>query len=436
MIERYSLPEIADIWNEETKFNKWLEIEILTCEVLAKKDKIPSKSFLTIKKKAGFDINRIAEIENEVQHDVIAFLSSVAEKVGPDSRFIHQGLTSSDLVDTALSLQMKDAMDLILKKTEKLKILLKEKASQYKDTIMIGRTHGIHAEPITFGLKIAIWFKEIERNIDRLKRAKEIISVGKISGAVGTFSNIDPDVEEYVCKKLGLKPAPVSSQIIQRDRHAEYLNALAILSTSLEKFSTEIRHLQKTEVLELEEPFAKGQKGSSAMPHKRNPVICERIAGLARIVRANAIAGMENISLWHERDISHSSAERIIIPDSTILVYYMLTQFIKVIDGLLVYPAKMKNNLDATKGLIFSQKVLIMLTKKGLTREKAYEIVQRNSMKIWDAIQHAKPCDDFESLLMKDKEVRKILSKKEISDCFNLKSYLKNLPKIYSRLKI
>ena len=436
MIERYSLPEISVIWEEQARFSKWLKIEVLVCEALAKKGKIPAKALSTIKKKASFNVNRIAEIENEVQHDVIAFLTSVAEKVGPDSRFIHQGLTSSDLLDTALSLQMRDAANLILNKLEELKVLLKAKAKKYKDTIMIGRTHGIHAEPVSFGLKLAIWWKETERNIERLRRAKDTISVGKISGAVGTYSNIDPYVEEYVCRKLGIKPAPVSSQIVQRDRHAEYLNALAVLASSLEKFATEIRHLQRTEVLEVEEPFKKGQKGSSAMPHKRNPVICERIAGLARVVRANAVVGMENISLWHERDISHSSAERIIIPDSTILVYYILTKFIKIIDGLLVYPVKMKKNLELTKGLMFSQKVMIMLTKKGMTREQAYRLVQKNAMQVWNSIQYAEPGYDFKTLLMKDNEVRKYLNKDEIEKCFDLKAYLRNLPNICKRLKI
>ncbi|MFH1824669.1 MAG: adenylosuccinate lyase [Candidatus Firestonebacteria bacterium] len=430
MIERYTLPDIGKIWSDEIKYSKWLQIELLVCEALTKRGEIPLKSFKNIKKKAKFNLNRILEIEEEVKHDVIAFLSSIAENVGKDSRYIHRGLTSSDVLDTGLALQMKDAADIILNDIEKIVKILRNKAKKNKDLIMIGRTHGIHAEPTTFGLKLAIWWKEMERNYIRMKRAKEIISFGKISGAVGTYSNIDPSIESYVCRKLKLKPSPVSTQIIQRDRHAEYLSVIAIIGSSLDKFATEIRHLQKTEVLELEEPFEKGQKGSSAMPHKRNPIICERISGLARILRANATVGFENIPLWHERDITHSSAERVIIPDSTILLHYMLKKFIYTIENLQVYPENMKENLDRTKGLMFSQKVLIALTKKEISREKAYKIVQDNAMKVW------RKEGNFKELLLSDCRVTKYLNPAEIQDCFNIHSYLKNVKSIYKRLKI
>ena len=430
MIERYTLPDIGKIWSDENKYTKWLQIELLVCEALAKRGEIPLKSLINIKKKAKFNLKRILEIEEEVKHDVIAFLTSVAENVGKDARYIHRGLTSSDILDTGLSLQMRDAADIILNDIKLTIKVLKNKAKKYKNLIMIGRTHGIHAEPTTFGLKLAMWWKEMERNYNRMKRAKEIISYGKISGAVGTYSNISPQVENYVCKRLKLKPAPISTQIIQRDRHAEYLMAIAITGSSLDKFVTEIRHLQKTEVLEVEEPFEKGQKGSSAMPHKRNPIICERISGLSRILRANAIAALENIPLWHERDISHSSVERVIIPDSTIILHYILKKFIYIIENLSVYPDNMKENINKTKGLIFSQKVLIALTKKGLSREKSYEIVQDNAMKVW------RKEGSFKELLLNDERVTKYLSPSEIEECFNINDYLKNINSIYKRLKI
>lgn len=429
MIGRYSLPKMKSIWEDENKYRKWLEIEILACEAQAKLGNIPAEAVVEIKGKAKFDLDRIAEIEKEVRHDVVAFLTNLAEYIGPASKYIHFGMTSSDVLDTTLALQMREAADILIEDVKKVIEILQRRAKEHKDTVMIGRTHGIHAEPITFGLKLVQWVFEMKRNLTRLERAKEIISYGKISGAVGTYANIDPFVEAYLCQKLGLKPAEVSTQILQRDRHAEYSATLAIVAASLEKFATEIRNLQRTDILEVEEPFAKGQKGSSAMPHKRNPIICERICGLARVIRSNAQAALENVALWHERDISHSSVERVIIPDSTILLDYILNKFAGVMDGLIVYSENMRKNLEKTRGLIFSQRVLLALIQKGVSREEAYQLVQHNAMKSWQE------GADFQELLVGDKRVREHLSPGEISDCFDLQYYLRNVGVIFKRLE-
>ncbi len=430
MIPRYTRPEMEKIWSDENKFNIWLQIEILAVEAHSKLGLVPEEAVEEIKKKAKFDVKRILEIEEKVKHDVVAFLTNVAENVGEASRFIHYGMTSSDILDTCLAIQMKQAGEIILDDLEKLLQVLKKKAIEHKYTLMIGRTHGVHAEPITLGFKFALWFEETKRNIERMERAIENISYGKIAGAVGTYDNVSPFVEKYVCEKLGLKVEPVSTQIIQRDRHAEYLTTLAIIASSLEKFATEIRHLQRTEVLEVEEYFSEGQKGSSAMPHKRNPVRCERISGLARVVRANALASLENITLWHERDISHSSVERIIIPDSTTLVDFMLNEMIDIIDKLIIYPDRMMKNLNLTNGLIFSQKVLLKLIEKGLTREKAYEIVQRNAMRSW------KTGENFAKLLKDDPDVVSFLSDGEIDKIFDYKSIIEKIDFIFDKIGI
>ncbi len=419
---------MAFIWKPENKFRIWLAIEIHACEALAKRGEIPKEAVTRIKKKSAFNIERINEIEKEVKHDVIAFLSSVAEFVGEDARFIHLGLTSSDVLDTSLAVQLKDAANLIHRELGQLRKVLKKKAKEHKNTPIVGRSHGIHAEPTTFGLKLANWYEEVGRNIVRLENARETIAVGQISGAVGVFAGIDPDVEQYVCKKLGLRPAPVSSQVIQRDRHAEFFTTLAIIATTLDKIATEIRHLQKTEVLEVEEFFSKGQKGSSAMPHKRNPVVSEQVCGLARLVRTNAMAAMENMPLWHERDISHSSVERVIGPDSTILVHYMLNKMVRLIDQLIVYPENMMKNLEQTGGLIYSEHILLALTKKGLARDTAYRMVQRNAMQVWEK------GGDFIALLKKDKDIKKHLTAKEIENAFDLKKHLKNVDRVFKRV--
>jgi adenylosuccinate lyase len=419
---------MREIWSEEHKFLTWLKVELAACEAWAKLGKIPSSSLKKIKSKASFSIKRINEIEKTVDHDVIAFLTSVAEKVGPDSRYIHMGLTSSDVVDTALSLIMRDAADVILKDIDEFLKILKKMARKFKDVVMIGRSHGVHAEPMTFGLKFALWLKEMERNRERVTRTRAVINAGKISGAVGTYSNLEPKIEELACKNLGLDPSPVSNQVLQRDRHAEYLSALAIVAATLEKIALEIRGLQKTEIGEVEEPFKKGQKGSSAMPHKKNPITCERICGLARVVRANAMVGLENVALWHERDISHSSAERIIIPDSTILIDYMLQKMCYIIDNLVVYPDRMKQNIERSQGLVFSQRLLLALTDKGLSREKAYQIVQAAAMKARTTGKHLK------ELVLFDKEARKHLSGREIEEVFSIKYYLRNVETIFKRL--
>jgi adenylosuccinate lyase len=430
MIERYTRPAMGKIWEDENKFRIWLEIETLACEAQSELGIIPREVVKKIRKKGNFNVARILEIEQEVKHDVIAFLTNVGEYVGPDSRFIHLGMTSSDILDTALAVQMKQSGGLLIKGLEELKDVLSRRAKEFKHTVMIGRTHGIHAEPITFGLKLALWYAETERNIERLNAALKTISIGKISGAVGTYQHLDPSVERYVCKKLGLQPASISTQVLQRDRHAEFMNTLAVCGCSLEKFATEIRHLQKTEVREAEEFFSKGQKGSSAMPHKRNPIVCERIAGLARVLRSNALAAMENVALWHERDISHSSVERIIIPDSCIILDFILADMTKIIDKLLVYPEHMTRNLNATHGLIFSQEVLLALTKKGMKREDAYRVVQEQAMKVW------KEEKEFKALLLGSEEVMKILSPKELNELFDPKRSLKHIEYIFEQVGI
>ena len=429
MIDRYSLPEMSNIWQDEFKFKAMLDIEILTLEALSKQRKIPLPALRRIKKKARFNPDAIRRIEAKTQHDVVAFVQCVAQNIGPDAKYLHLGLTSSDLLDTTLGVQLKAASDILIDGLNKLSSLLAKKAKKYKDMACIGRTHGVHAEPTTFGLKLALWYDETKRNSERLLQAKEAVSLGKISGAVGTYANIEPGIEAYVCKKLGLKPAQISNQIIQRDVYAQYLSTLAIIGASLEKFATEIRHLQRTEVQEAEEPFAKGQKGSSAMPHKRNPVICERVCGLSRILRGNATVALENIALWHERDISHSSAERIIMPDSTILLDYMLHKFIEVMEGLRVYPDNMLANLVRTRGLIFSQRVLLGLMDKGLRRQKAYDLVQRCAMQSW------KENSDFkEELLKEGSGVSEYLTRKDLEGIFDLEYYLRNVNKIFKRL--
>ena len=428
MISRYTRHEMGRLWDIEAKYQKWLDVEIAVCEAWAELGEIPKDDLREIKKRAQFDVKRIDEIEKVVRHDVIAFLTSVAQSLGTEARYIHKGLTSSDILDTALALLMKDASDLIMKDIHELMDVLKKQAHKYKDTPMMGRSHGVHAEPITFGLKFALWFEDMKRNLERLKRAKEVISVGKLSGAVGTFSNIPPTIEEQVCRKLGLRPEPVATQVVQRDRHAEYLTTLALIAASVEKIATEIRHLQRSEVLEVEEPFMAGQKGSSAMPHKRNPVGCENLSGLARLVRTNALAAIENVALWHERDISHSSVERVIIPDSTILVDYMLDRLKGILDGLHVYPKRMKENMGRSYGLFTSQRVMLALLDKGLDREQAYSIVQADAMKSW------KEGTEFKKILLKDKEVKKYLTAQEIGEIFDLGYYLKHVDYIFRRV--
>ena len=428
MIERYSLPAIKNIWSDENRFSIWLKIELLACEANSKLGIIPKASLNKIKKKANFNVKKINEIEDVVKHDVIAFLTNVGSYVGKDSRFIHYGMTSSDILDTALSIQMKEAGELILVKLQVLSKTLASKAKKYKMLPMVGRTHGVHAETITLGLKFALWYEETKRNILRLNDAIKIISYGKISGAVGTYEHLDPFVEKYVCKKLGIRPSNISTQILQRDRHAQYLTSLAIIASSLEKFATEIRHLQKTEVLELEEPFTKGQKGSSAMPHKKNPVICERIAGLARVLRGNSVSAMENINLWHERDISHSSVERMIIPDSTMLLYYMLVKMNEVLSEIVVNKKNISRNLKSTHGLIYSQRVLLKLIEKGITREVAYKVVQDNAMKSWNTGR------EFKDLLVKDKRITGKITEEEIEEMFDPVKVLKNVDYIFKNV--
>ncbi|MFQ5841579.1 MAG: adenylosuccinate lyase [Thermodesulfobacteriota bacterium] len=428
MIPRYTRPEMGRIWTDENKFKKWLHIEILACEAFAEMGEIPPQALKEIKEKARFDVERVAEIEKVTKHDVVAFLTAVAENVGEASRYIHFGLTSSDILDTSLALLLKEASELIIEDIRNLLSVLKDKASAYKDTVMIGRSHGVHAEPITFGLKMALWYDEMRRNLVRMERAKEAISYGKISGAVGTFGHISPFVEDYVCRKCGLKPSPISTQIIQRDRHAEFFTTLAIIASSIEKFATEIRHLQRTEVLEAEEFFTKGQKGSSAMPHKRNPILSENLCGLARLVRANSLTALEGIPLWHERDISHSSVERVIAPDSTILLDYMLNRAINIIDNLLVYPDNMMRNVEKTKGLIFSEGLMLELAKKKISRGEAYAMVQRDAMRVWEGE------TDFKEEVLKDPEITKVLSRKEIEECFDLKERLRHVDEIFKRV--
>ncbi|MFB3885044.1 MAG: adenylosuccinate lyase [Thermodesulfobacteriota bacterium] len=428
MISRYTRPEMGKIWTDQRKYETWLEIELLVCEALSQLGEIPAEALREIKEKASFDSRRVDEIEKVTKHDVLAFLTNVGESIGPLSRYLHYGLTSSDILDTSLALLLREASDLILQDLHRFLKVLREKASRYKETLMIGRSHGVHAEPITFGLKMALWYDETKRNLLRMERAKEAVSVGKISGAVGTFAHIPPFVEEFVCGRLGLKPAPISTQIIQRDHHGEFFTTLAILASSVEKFSVELRHLQRTEVLEAEEFFSKGQKGSSAMPHKRNPISSENLSGLARLVRSYSMAALENIPLWHERDISHSSVERVIAPDATILIDYMINRLTSIIENLIVYPENMKANLEKMGGLIYSEAVLLLLTKKGLTREEAYGVVQRNAMRVWEK------GEDFKALLSQDGEIKRILTQKELEDAFDIRSHLKHVDDIFRRV--
>lgn len=428
MIARYTRPEMGRIWEDKNRFSKWLQVEILACEAMAKEGLVPKEALTTIKRRASFSVDRILEIEEVTKHDVIAFLTNVAEYVGPDSRYIHLGLTSSDILDTSFALLLKEAMTLIIRDAEEFIEVIKERAQEHKYTIMIGRSHGIHAEPITFGLKLAVWYGEMKRNLERLKEALEIISYGKLSGAVGTFANVSPKIEAYVCGKLGLRPAEISTQITQRDRHAQYFTTLAILAGTLEKIAVEIRHLQRTEVLEAEESFSRGQKGSSAMPHKKNPIGSENISGLARLVRTNSLAAMENMALWHERDISHSSVERVIGPDSTILTDFMLHRLTRIIKNLVVHPDRMLENLNTLRGLIFSQQILIRLAALGLKRETAYEMVQRNALKVWDTDR------DFKTLLLEDDEIREHLTEDELEEIFNIDYHLKHVEDIFERV--
>jgi adenylosuccinate lyase len=416
------------IWELKNKYRKWLDVELAACEAWAERGEMPRAALRVIREKADFSVERIEEIEAVVRHDVIAFLTSVAEHVGPESRFIHKGLTSSDIVDTALSLQMKEAADIIIRDLKALREVLRERALEHRRTPCMGRSHGVHAEPMTFGLKFALWHEEMGRNLERMRRAKKAISVGKLSGAVGTFSNVPPQVEEKVLKRLGLRPEPVATQVVQRDRHAEYLSALAVTAAGVEKIAVEIRHLQRTEVLEAEEPFARGQKGSSAMPHKRNPVGAENLSGLARVVRANALAALENVALWHERDISHSSVERVIIPDSTVLVDYMLDRLRGLLEGLLVYTEKMKRNMGLSFGLFNSQRVMLALVGKGMSREEAYAVVQKNAMASW---RRKKP---FIDILRKDPVIRKNLTMDELGKAFDLKPYLMHVDYVFERV--
>lgn len=428
MITRYTLPEMGALWSEQNKFQKWLDVELAVCEVHAEMGTIPRDALEEIKSRAAFTVERINEVEKTTDHDVIAFTTVLAEAIGPAARFVHYGLTSSDVVDTANALLLRDACDLLLKKIDLLLRVLKRRAFEFKSTPQVGRTHGIHAEPTTFGMTFALWHEEMERNRERLERARAGIAVGKISGAVGTFAHLDPIVEEKVCARLDLQFARISTQIIQRDRYAEYLCTLAIIASSLEKFALQVRHWQRTEVREAQERFKQGQKGSSAMPHKRNPILSERICGLARTVRANGIVGLENIALWHERDISHSSAERVVLPDSSGTLDYMLAKCTSLIDGLVVYPERMLENLNATRGLIFSGQLLLALTRNGIARETAYEWVQRNAMKVWDKGGELKP------LVAEDADIRANLKMEEIEEVFSLDRYLRNVDTVFERV--
>ena len=431
MIDRYTRPEMGRIWTEENKIRKWLEVELAALEALARYRYIPKDIPKKVRAKANFSVKRIKQIERTVQHDVIAFLTNLAEHVGPAGRFVHYGLTSSDILDTALALQLKEASKTLIEDVKKLLAVLRAKARVHENTLMVGRTHGVFAEPTTFGLKMALFYAEFHRNLERLQKAAETVSVGKISGAVGTFANVDPKVETHACRALGLEPAPISTQIVQRDRHAEYISTLAIIGGSLEKLATEIRNLQKSETREVEEYFGEGQKGSSAMPHKRNPITCERVAGLSRILRGNAIAAMENIALWHERDITHSSVERVIFPDSTILLDYMLTTMIEVIQKLRVYPENMQANLEKSRGMVFSQGLLPQLIKKGLTREKAYKLIQDAAKKVWEDGR-----TDLETAVLEDPGILRYLNKKEVDSVFDYRYHTKNVKQIFKRLGI
>ncbi|MEC0721585.1 adenylosuccinate lyase [Bacillus haynesii] len=428
MIERYSRPEMAAIWTDENRFQAWLEVEILACEAWAELGVIPKEDVKVLREKASFDINRIFEIEQDTRHDVVAFTRAVSETLGEEKKWVHYGLTSTDVVDTALSYLLKQANDILLKDIERFVDILKEKAKEHKYTVMMGRTHGVHAEPTTFGLKLVLWYEEMKRNLERFKQAKEGIEVGKISGAVGTYANIDPFVEQYVCEKLGLKPAPISTQTLQRDRHADYMAALALIATSIEKFAVEIRGLQKSETREVEEFFAKGQKGSSAMPHKRNPIGSENMTGMARVIRGYMLTAYENVPLWHERDISHSSAERIILPDATIALNYMLNRFGNIVKNLTVFPENMKRNMDRTLGLIYSQRVLLALIDTGMAREEAYDTVQPKAMEAWEKQV------PFRQLVEAEEKITSRLSPEQINDCFDYNYHLKNVDYIFERL--
>ena len=430
MIERYTTKEMGRIWSDENKYSTWLKVEIAVTEVLCEDKIVPSDDLKTIKEKAKFSVDRVNEIEEETHHDVIAFLTNLSENIGPSARFIHLGMTSSDLLDTSLALLCKESGEIILEKLKTFHQTLRNLAVQHKDTFQIGRSHGVHAEPITFGLKLALWSEEVKRHIDRFSHALEDIQYGKISGAVGTYQHLDPTVEERACERLGLKAASVSNQVVQRDHHANFLSSIALIGCTIEKISVEIRHLQRTEVLEAEEFFAKGQKGSSAMPHKRNPIITERLTGFARLLRSNAMAAMENVALWHERDISHSSVERIIIPDSTNLMDYMLIKVNKLFENLIIYPENMLKNLNLTNGLIFSQEVLLSLVQKGISREDAYKLVQKNAMQVWEQNK------DFKTLLKSDKDILNLLTENEIDFFFDLNKVLININKVFKRLEL
>lgn len=427
MINRYTYPDMGRIWTEENEFQTILKVEIHAAEIMGELGQIPAEAVPVIRERAKFSMKRLREIEEETHHDILAFLQAVAENVGDEAKYIHKGLTSTDVKDTALGSMMKEACDIILADLENFRQVLRRRAAEHKNTVMIGRTHGIHAEPITLGLKFALWLDETERNIERMKRAQEAVAVGKVSGAVGTYANIDPAVEAYICEKMGIKPAKLATQVIQRDRHAELMTTLAVVASSLDKFATEVRNLQRTDIREVEEYFAPGQKGSSAMPHKRNPITCERVAGLARVVRGNAVAALENVSLWHERDITHSSVERVILPDSFALVDYMLKKFTNIVDKLLVYPETMKANIEKTGGLIFSQRILLALVGKGAVREDAYRWVQRNAMAKW--MEGA----DFKTNVTKDEDIRKYLTAEDIEAAFEYTYYLRHVDTIMAR---
>ncbi len=427
MIERYTTPEMGHIWSIQNEWQTILDVELAACDAMAELGEIPKEAAQNIRAKAGFDVDRIKEIEAVTHHDIIAFLTNVAEHVGDDSKYVHKGLTSSDVKDTAICLMMKQSADIILDDLKKFREVLRRRAKEFKHTPCIGRTHGIHAEPMTFGLKLALWSAEIERDIERVEHAKKIVSVGKLSGAVGTYSNIDPRIEEMVCERLGLTPVPLATQVIQRDRHAEYMTTLAIVAGTLEKIATEIRNLQRTDIREAEEYFSPGQKGSSAMPHKRNPINCERVSGMARLVRGNALAAMEDMTLWHERDISHSSVERVILPDSTINVDYCTKKLTNIIDKLLVYPEAMLHNMERTGGLIYSQRIMLTVVSKGVLREDAYKWVQRNAMKRW------MEGEDFRTNVEKDPDITKYLTKEEIDNCFDYQYFLRHVDKIMER---
>jgi adenylosuccinate lyase len=428
MIGRYTHPEMGRLWSDQYKYETWLQVETAAAEAMARAGIIPAEAARDIRQRGAFDIAKIEEIEQTTQHDVIAFTTAVAEHIGPSARWLHFGLTSSDVIDTAQALQMREACDLVLKDLDALKQAVRTRAEQHRRTPMIGRTHGVHAEPMTFGLKLALWYAELSRDVERIRRAREVIAVGQLSGAVGTFGHLPPAVEADVCRALGLQPAPVSSQVIQRDRHAELLSALAITASSLEKFALEIRGLQKTEIGEVEEPFATGQKGSSAMPHKRNPIGCEQIAGMARLIRANAGAALENNALWHERDISHSSVERVILPDSFIVIDHMLRRFTRIVSGMVVYPERMRANLELSRGVIFSGTVLLELTRRGVSREQAYEWVQRNAMRAFHEQRQ------FKDLLLADADVMNVLPAQDIERAFDLDDQLKHVDVIFDRV--